>query len=98
MRHRSPADLAQSVKSTLLKRFSRSPDLRVLTELFELMYFASLRTEESQPITFHVVYLDPRNPDPDPPQRPPGDRWNCIKLDKRVPANIPNLIKTAKAS
>ena len=69
-----------------------------LDQLFELMYYVSLRTEESQPITFHIVYLDPKNPDPHPPRRIVQDRWNYVRFDKPIPATIINVVKLAKAS
>lgn len=62
------------------------------------MYFVSLKTEESQPITLHVVYLDPDNPDPNPPSRIVKDRWSCVRLANPIPLTIPNLVKIARAS
>lgn len=62
------------------------------------MYFASLKTEESQPITFHAVYLDPDNPDPHPPRRIVRDRWSYVRLAEPIPLTIPHLVKIAKAS
>lgn len=93
-----PRDLAEAVRSELRKRASTFPKLEVLVDLFESMYFASLKTEESQPIVFHVVYLDPENPDPNPPERIVKDRWSYVRLAKSIPATISNLIKIAKAS
>jgi hypothetical protein len=82
----------------LRKRASVCPPREVIVDLFESMYFASLKTEESQPVIFHIVYLDPYIPDPDPPERIVKDRWSYVKLAKRIPVTIPNLIKIAKAS
>jgi hypothetical protein len=62
------------------------------------MYFASLGTEEAQPIVFHVVYLDPMNPDRDPPPHPSRDRWTYVRLTRRIPLTIQNVAKFAKAS
>lgn len=93
-----PKDLAAAVHDQLTRKKIVPPDIEVLIELFESMYFASLKTEESQPIVFHIVYLDPNKPDPDPPQIIVGDRWNYVPLNESIPATIPNLIKIAKAS
>ena len=93
-----PKDLAEAVCSELRKRASFCPKIEVLIDLFEAMYFASLQTEESQPIIFHIVYLDPDDPDPNPPGRIVKDRWSYVTLDKLIPVTIPNLIKIAKAS
>jgi hypothetical protein len=93
-----PRDLAQTVYFELQKRSAACPKLEVLIHLFESMYFASLKTEEAQPIIFHIVYLDSNNPDPDPPERIVKDRWSYVRLAKSIPITIPNLIKLAKAS
>lgn len=94
----SLTDLAESVYSELKERSSSSLNLKILLDLFESMYFASLKTEESQPITSHIVYLDPDNPDPNPPKVIVRDRWRCIRLAEPIPITIPNLVKIAKAS
>jgi hypothetical protein len=93
-----PKDFAQVVCSELEKRISNCPKVDILSDLFELMYFASLKTEEQQSITFHVVYLDPENPDPNPPKRIVKDRWSYVKFSEPIAVTIPNLIKIAKAS
>ena len=62
------------------------------------MYFASLRTEEQHAISFHIVYLDPKDPDPTPPSRPPADRWSYVPLDQRVRLNVSNVVKLAQAT
>lgn len=94
----SPRDLAAAVYSELLRREKNSPDTETLTELFETMFFASLQTEESQQVRFHLVYLDPRNPDPKPPPYPPHDRWSCVALSEPIPLESKNFIKMAGAS
>lgn len=94
----SPKDLARAVYSELKMRGSTCPPLVVLNHLFESMYFASLKSEESQPITFDVVYLNPNNPDPHPPRRIRKDRWSYVRFDKAIPITIANLAKVAKAS
>jgi hypothetical protein len=94
----SPKNLAEILYSELKDRSSPSPNLEILIDLFESMYFASLKTEESQPITFHIVYLDPDNADPNPPHRIVRDRWSYVRLAESIPITIPNLVKIAKAS
>jgi hypothetical protein len=93
-----PKDFADAVCSELRKRASLCPQREIVVDLFESMYFASLKTEESQPIIFHIVYLDSHNPDQDPPERIAKDRWSYVQLAKLIPVTIPNLIKIAKAS
>lgn len=57
-----------------------------------------MRTEESQPITFHITYLNPDNPDPNPPRRIVKDRWQCVRLGERIPFTVQQVVKLAKAS
>ena len=93
-----PEDIANAVVSEIKKRTAECPSEYILIELFETMYFASIRTEETEPILFNIVYLDMKNPDPDPPERIVRDRWGYVKFSKPIKFNIPNIIKLAKAS
>jgi Probable sensor domain DACNV len=95
---RNPRDLAETVHSELRSRSIPCPEIEVLIELFEAMYFASLKREESQPVAFHIVYLNPDKPDPKPPTFPPHDRWSCVPLAKAVPLSEKNFMKMAGAS
>jgi len=97
-RTRTYKDLAKSVELELKKRGITNFNLEAITSLFEPMYFASLRTDESEPISFHIVYLDPDDPDPDPPRRITNDRWKSVRFEQPILATISNLIKVAKAS
>lgn len=94
----SPKDLALAVHSELLNRRTSPPALEILTELFESMYFASLKTEESKPVLFHVAYVDPQKPDPKPPKTTVHDRWRCVRLSPPIALNSTNLLKIAPAS
>jgi hypothetical protein len=62
------------------------------------MYFASLKTEESKPVLFHVAYVDPQKPDPKPPKTTVHDRWRCVRLSPPIALNSTNLLKIAPAS
>src|SRR4051794_8689157 len=93
-----PSDLAELVTSQLRERRAICVDRDILTALFETMYFASLRTEESRPIAFQVVYLDPDNPDPDPPQNIVNDRWSFVRFASPILMTVQNICKLALAS
>ena len=93
-----PKDLASAVHFELLRRSASPPPLEILVELFESMYFASLKTEESKPVLFHVVYLDPERPDPKPPETLVHDRWQCIQLFPPIALNSASFTKVAPAS
>lgn len=100
MRHknRTPRDLAQSVCAELTRKNDTSPRLAILVDLFETMYYASLQTEESHRVSFHMVYLDPTDPDPEPPSIITKDRWIVVQLANSIPLTTANLIKLANAS
>jgi hypothetical protein len=70
----------------------------VLGHLFEVLYFTSLRTEESQPITCTVTYLDPKRPDPTPPRSPHPGRWSVTRLGQTCELSVPNLVKLSCAA
>lgn len=94
----APSDLAWLTHEELARLGRASPGVGVLTELFEVMFFASLQTEERQPITFDLTYMDPAHPDPYQPPGPRPDRWQIVPLGEDVPVTIQNLVKLAKAS
>jgi hypothetical protein len=104
-RSSQPSDLARVVFHELQRRYDESsegdaacPSLEVLTNLFEMMFFASMSTEEGESIRFHVVYLDPDIPDAHLEAMPPADRWTTVRFGESIPATIPNLVKLAMAS
>jgi len=93
-----PKDLAEALHSELELRGPDSPGLEILTDLFETLYFVSLKTEELQPITCYIVYLSSENPDPEPPERIVKDRWSYIRFIEPIEFTTSNLVKLAKAS
>jgi hypothetical protein len=94
----SPSALAVAVRNTLAASPGRLPSARTLETLFETMFAASVHTEEGEPISFHVAYMDPADPDPEPPPRIRRYRWRAWRLDAPLPFDIPSLVKLAKAS
>jgi hypothetical protein len=94
----SPKDLALAVHSELLNRKTSPPPLEGLVELFESMYFTSLKTEESKPVLFHVAYVDPQKPDPSPPKTLVHNRWSCVQLSPPIAMSSANFVKIAPAS
>lgn len=84
--------------AALARAGAPTPPHGVVAELFETMYFASLHSEEAEPIIFHVVYVDPSDPDPTPPPRIRSDRWQYVGLAERLRLDIPTIVKLAKAT
>ena len=98
LRNKSPRNLAESVCAELRKRHVEAPDEKIIIDLFETMYYSSLRTEESEPVTFHLVFLDPALPDPKPPRNPVKDRWSYIPFAEPIEFSISNLVKISKST
>ena len=96
----TPRDLAELVQKKLTgaKIKTPCPDLEVLISLFNTLFYASMKTEESQFIKVTITFIDPNNPDPSPPSRIVADRWNHISFSDRIPFNVKNLVKISKAS
>jgi hypothetical protein len=74
------------------------PSVEVLTSFFNTLFFASIKTEEGRSIQVRVFYMDPADPDPDNPQVIRSDRWTAFPLKQRIPFNVANLVKLAKAA
>jgi hypothetical protein len=94
---RYPKDLAKHVHSQLVARKTQCPPLAVLVTLFEVLYFASLKSEEAERISCRIAFVDLSNPDPDPPERTVKDRWQHFALADDVPFIVRNLVKLSKA-
>jgi hypothetical protein len=98
LKQKLPSDLARIVHTDLMRGHRLHPTLSVLSQLFQILYWASLKTEESQPVCCHFIYLNPDKPDPNPPQRIRKDRWICVPFGEQIPFTVPNLVKIARAS
>ena len=93
-----PSDLARCVRAQLARKFKSScPHLAVLQKLFETLYFASLKREETENISCRIAFADRVNPDPDPPSRIVKDRWRAFALSQDLPLTVRNLVKLSKA-
>jgi len=91
-------DLAKKVITTFRRRRKPCPSETVLITLFETLFFASLRTEELQPISCTLTYLNPNHPDPHPPERRVANRWSWVPFGDKLPMAIGSLVKLAKAA
>lgn len=96
--YRSPSDFADCVGAALLDRGREPPDAELLRDLAQVLYALSLRTEEGQPIVAQFVFMDPDNPDPDPPERMTADRWTAMPLEQPEALTIENAVKLAGAT
>lgn len=94
----TPQGLAVRVAQRLRRLGRPVVSNATLGALFSTMYYASLQTEESEPIRFAIVFLDPSSPDPHPPPFPPQDRWSYTRLSIPLPFEVSTLVKLAGAT
>ena len=85
------------VHSQLAAAKTQRPSLAILTELFEVLFFASLKSDEAERISCRVAFVDHSNPDPNPPERKPKNRWRHFPLGEEIPFTVRNLVKLSKA-
>jgi hypothetical protein len=93
MKYATPSSLATAVRAKLQASGERPPAIRTLENLFEIMFAASIHTEEGEPVTFHLAYVDPALPGPDPPPRIRRYRWRPWRFDAPIPFDVPSLVK-----
>lgn len=74
------------------------PSVAVLEKLFQCLYITSLQTEEREAITCAVVWLDPENPDPNPPISIRIHRWQYIPFATPLLLSPQTLTKLARSS
>ncbi|MCZ8330667.1 MAG: hypothetical protein O9282_05085 [Flavobacterium sp.] len=96
----TPSDLANVVfnKFKNLKNQSNKPSEQILVNLFENLFFASLKTEESNFTKVTVTLINSQNPDPKPPKRKVKHRWSIITFEEQIEFNVQNIVKLSKAA
>lgn len=98
MATKSVSDLAVAVRRHLRRKHVTSPSVNNLKRFFEIIYLASLKTEEGRPLQLRIALVDPHNRDPDRPPAPRASRWQFIEMKDRLPLTVANLVKLAKAA
>ncbi|MFN0256806.1 putative sensor domain DACNV-containing protein [Pedobacter ureilyticus] len=93
-------DLAKHVHGKLQhSRLSlATPPITVLEDLFECLFYTSMKTEESELVKLSVTLIDPSDPDPSPPVKPVLERWSCVAFGQYIPLEVKNLAKLSKAA
>lgn len=96
----TPKDLAKLVFKRLqgAKVSSPLPSQEILNNLFEILFYASLKTEESDFIKVTVTLIDSNNPDPTPPERIVNERWQFTRFEEPIPFSVKNIVKLSKAA
>jgi hypothetical protein len=95
MSGRTTRDLALYVYGQLAEP---RPPTAALEDLLNTMFLASLRAEEGRRITCAVSYVNPKDPDPDPPERLRDPRWRFIPFLSPIPFTVGELTKIALAN
>lgn len=93
----TPHDLAVYVYGRLANAPLRPP-IGILDELFHTLYLTSMRREEGTQITCSVSYINPKNPDPDPPPDIRDPRWTVALFAKPIDYTSTHLTKLALAA
>jgi len=96
----TPEDLAILVLKKLqgARTTFPQPSEEILSNLFQTLFFTSIKTEEGQFIKVTVTLIDPNNPDPTPPENIVADRWNYTHFKEIIPCTVKNLVKLSKAA
>ncbi len=94
----APIRLAECIDAYLFKLGSSGrPSRKALAKLVEVAWLASLKTEEGRPTVCNLAYIDPHNPDPNPPPLIRLPRWSYYAINDPVPLTVGNLAKLAPA-
>ena len=95
---RFPCHLATLVARRLAASGLAAPPDAVLLRLFETLYFASLKTNETRPCTCTINYLDPATVGERPPTRDHDNGWTIVPFQQPFPLNVRSLLKLADAA
>lgn len=97
MPRQTPHDLSVYVYGRIADAPQR-PSIEILDALFHTLYITSMRREEGIPITCSISYVNPKNPDPDPPLTIRDPRWTIALLSKPIEYTSAHLTKLALAA
>lgn len=95
---RYPYHLAKLVTEWLREKHQEPPPERVLTKLLEILYFASLKTDEGRRVFCSVDYVDPEQANPGTRPETPADQWSIVPFHRPLPLDVRTLAKIARAA
>lgn len=95
---RFPAHLANLVSRQLSAMGMAVPSDSVLLQLFETLYFASLKTDETRPCRCTINFIDQSTLEGNPSEASPSNGWNVIPFRQRWPFTVRSLLKLADAA
>lgn len=100
MQNSKPQDLAALVlgKLKITRNGQSTPDIAVLENLFDCLFYSSMCKEESELVRVTITFIDPQNPDPMPPKQLVPERWSCVPFEQCIPLSSKSLAKLSKAA
>ncbi|NLF71092.1 MAG: hypothetical protein GX575_18840 [Candidatus Anammoximicrobium sp.] len=93
-----PFDLARLVAVHVEQSLGRSLDETVLVRLFEVLYFASLRTDEGRQTLCTVNFVDAADPVGGESPSSIANRWTAFPFAHPLPLDIRAVTKLARAA
>jgi hypothetical protein len=93
-----PSDLAREVLQAIISRGSTAPSGEAVIKLFQIIYHASISREESEFISFHMVYFNPKEAELHYSEEFVREPWHFIPLECPEEMNLPNISKLALAT
>ncbi|MFZ4856609.1 MAG: putative sensor domain DACNV-containing protein [Desulfuromonadaceae bacterium] len=93
-----PSDLAREILQTIISRGSPAPPSETVIRLFQIIYHASISREESEFISFHMVFFNPKEALQHRSEDGVREPWHFIPLECPEEMNLPNISKLALAS
>lgn len=96
----TPLNLAKLVFNKIkgLKSNSKLPTEKILNSLFEILFYASLKTEESDFIKVTITLINSENSEQVLISNITEDRWSVIKFKEPIPYNVDSIVKLSKAA
>lgn len=93
-----PSDLAKEILQAINRRNRIAPPAETVIRLFQIIYHASISREESEFISFHMVFFNPVEVARRHSEEQLRDTWQFIPLGSPEEMNLPNISKLALAS
>ncbi|RZK40590.1 MAG: hypothetical protein EOO90_14510 [Pedobacter sp.] len=80
------------------KRFDSRITSKILSRLFEILYFTSMKTEEGEQIKVNVVFIDPKTKNNSATAAFSSHSWELMLFKESRKLDIKNLLKLSRAA
>ncbi len=89
--------LAWSVSRRLKQLGFTSPSRLILQEIFQVVFLASLKTEESRFVTGSITFANPQQPDPTPPSLRRADYPGFVPFECNQRFTVESVVRLSRA-